>query len=236
MGACLFSYAQTSPLETPKETEYPGIISTFEKLIQIDTNKFQKRYDALVKNGMVFNSTETITNLELEPDFLNSVILHSTPGYLRLAGAGKCRFYESIMTDLLKSSEGKIKNVLMTYSENGVVKSSTVSRKDFLSKVINQECPETQKNIAAFQIKTLDQTFKSLDFTLPSNEVQCKNTHLLWLNNSKTPFLCQIHEYTKEAREGLGDIKDLVQRRAMAKIIESKLTLIQKDYIENKKR
>lgn len=233
MGLCLTSYAQTTPLETPKETEYPGIISTFEKLIQIDQNKYQKRYDALVKNGLVFNSTGTATNFELEPDFLNSVILHSDPGYLRLASTGKCRFYESILTDLLRSSEGKIRNILMTYADNGVVKSSTVNRKDFLSKIINQECPETQKNVAAFQIKTLDQTLKTLDFSIPSNEVQCKNTHINWLNNPKTPFLCQIHEYTKEARDGLGDIKDLPQRRAMAKIIESKLTLIQKDYIEN---
>lgn len=233
MGSCLTSSAQTTPLQTPQQVDYPGIISTFEKLIQIDQNKYQKRYDVLVKNNLLFNSTGKGTNFELEPDFLNSVILNSDPGYLRLASTGKCRFYESIMTDLLRSSEGKIRNILMTYEDQGQIKSSIVSRKDFLTKVINQECPETQKNVAAFQIKTLDQTLKGLDFGIPSNEVQCKNIHINWLNNPKTPFLCQIHEYLKDARTGAGDIKDLQQRRAMAQIIESKLSLVQKDYIDN---
>lgn len=232
-GLCLSSFAQTTPLTTPQKTDYPGIIETFEKLIQIDANKFKKRSDALIKAGQVFNDAKSITSLELEPDFLNSIILHSDPGYLKLASMNKCRFYETILTDLLKSSEGKIKNVLMTYVDKEVAKSAIINRKDFLNKVVNQECPETQKNITAFQIKTLDQTLKSIDFDIPSGQTQCQNIHINWLNNPNTPFLCQIYEYIKEANEGLGDLKDLPQRRAVAKILEGKQTLVQKDYIAN---
>lgn len=233
MGLCSYTYSQTAPLETPKNTEYPGIIQTFEKLIQIDSDKFTKRSDALIKAGRFFSGSNTVTSLELEPDFLNSLILHSDPGYLRLASSDKCRFYETILTDLLRSSEGKVKNVLMTYVEKEQRQSAVISKKDFLAKVVNLECPETQKTIAAFQVKTLEETLKGINFDIPTGIDQCRNIHVNWVNNPKTPFLCQIYEYVKEARAGGGDPKDLVQRRAVARILEDKQTLVQKDYIEN---
>ena len=229
----LLSPAQDTPLATPSKTEYPGIIQTFEKLIQIDGDKFQKRSDILLKNGKVFSGSSSVTNLDLEPDFLNSVILHSDPGYLRLASSDKCRFYDTILTDLLRSAEGKIKNVLITYVEKDTRQSALISRKDFLTKVVTQECPETQKNIAAFQVKTLQETLKGINFDIPTGVDQCRNIHINWLNNPKTPYLCQLYEFTREAKLGGGDPKDLEQRRAVAKIITDKMSLVQEDYIEN---
>lgn len=225
--------AQTAPLETPQSTTYPGIIQTFEKLIQIDSEKVQKRSTALNQAGRIFNNSESVSNLDLDPDFLNSIILHSDPGYLKLASSDKCRFYETILTDLLRSSEGKIKNLMIRYNEKDVQQGALISKKDFLSKVVNQECPETQKNIAAFQLKTFQDTLKTINFDIPSGHDQCRNIHIDWVNNPKTPFLCQIHEYIKEARNGGGDSKDLPQRKAVAKILEDKMTLVQKDYVEN---
>lgn len=232
-GLCLSTFAQTTPLETPEKLTYPGIIQTFEKLIQVDGQKLEKRTNDLIKTGRVFNSSNSISSLDLEPDFLNSIILHSDPGYLRLASTDKCRFYETILTDLLKDHSGKIKNVLMTYVEKDIRQSSLINKKDFLAKVVNQECPETAATIAQFQVKTIDQTLKGINFDIPTGMDQCRNIHIGWLNNPKTPFLCQIYEYVKEAKAGGGDSKDLDQRRAMAKILDGKMSLVQKDYVEN---
>ncbi len=232
-GLCLSSFAQTTPLESPKQVEYPGIIQTFEKLIQIDFEKIQKRTDLLTKNGKTFSKLSSTTNLDLEPDFLNSIILHSDPGYLKMASTDRCRFYEAILTDLLKSSDGKIKNILMTYLADGKRESAIIPKKDFLSKVVSEQCPETQKNIAAFQIKTFPETLKTINFDIPNGIDQCKNIHFEWLTNPKTPFICQIHEYIKEAKLNGGDPKDLQQRKTISKILETKLSLTQKDYIEN---
>lgn len=230
---CPPSFAQPVPLATPKNIEYPGIIQTFEKLIQVDNEKIKKRTDILTNAGRIFGGSASVNSLDLEPDFLNSIILHSDPGYLRMAATDKCRFYESILTDLLRSSEGKIKNVLMTYVEKDIRQSAIISKKDFLAKVVNQECPETQKNIAAFQVKTIQDTLRSINFDIPTGIDQCRNIHVDWVNNPRTPFICQIHEYIKEARTGGGDAADLPQRRAVARILEDKMTLVQKDYIEN---
>lgn len=234
MGLHLHISAQETPLQTPKATEYPGIIQTFEKIIQIDGDKFKKKSDLYTRNGQLFTGTEEVKDLDLDPDFLNSIILHSDPGYLRLAASNKCRFYESILTDLLRSSEGKIKNVLITYVEKDVRKSALISKKDFLNKVVNQNCPETQKSILEFQVKTIQQTLSKINFEIPSGMDQCRNVHVSWLNaNAKTPFLCQIHEYIKEAKANGGDPKDLQQRKSVAKILEDKQTVVQREYLEN---
>lgn len=235
-GLCLsfLASAQTTPLETPTKTTYPGVLESLEKLIQIDTTKFTKKNDLLIKNGRALADYSSVTNIELDPDFLNSVILHSDPGYIRLASTNKCRFYDVILNDLLKSAEGKIKNVFITYiNRNKERESAIVPRKDFLAKVVNLECPETQKLIDEFQVKNLDKTIRATTFEQPSGREQCRNIYLDWLSNARTPYYCKLHDYMKEARQSGGDPKDLQQRQAVARILEQKLNLAQRDYIEN---
>ena len=229
----LYLTAQDTPLATPLKTEYPGIIQTFEKLIQIDGDKFQKRLTLMTRDGNIFNANSNVTNLDLEPDFLNSLILHSNPGYIRLASSDKCRFYDTILTDLLRSSEGKIKNVMVTYLEKDRRMSALIPRRDFLNKVVNQECPQTQKTIASFQIKTVQKTLGEIAFDIPTGMEQCRNIHVNWLNNPNTPYLCQIYEFVRESKLGQGDPKDLEQRKTMARILDEKMSLVQKEYVEN---
>jgi hypothetical protein len=240
-GLCFASLvsAQTpapvpTPMSTPTTISYPGIIETFEKLISVDTDKFNNRSKNLAKNGRTFTDSTSVTALDLEPDFLNSMILHSDPSYLKLASMAKCRFYDTILTDLLKSAEGKIKNVLVTYMDSkGSRQSSIMARKDFLNKVVNLECPETPKLIDMFQIKNLDSTMKEIPFEIPAGREQCQTVHLNWLTNPKTPYLCQMHEYLDQTKKGQGDPQDLEQRRAVAKVLDQKLTSTQKDYLQN---
>lgn len=234
LGSCLSISvsAQTTPLATPQKTEYPGILQTFENLIQVDNTKFKNKITALTTANRGGVDLTGVTDLELDPDFLNSVILHSDSGYIKLASTSKCRFYDTILTDLLKDAEGKIKHVLVTYKgKEGKREEAVILKKDFLNRVVTVECPETQKLIDQFQVKNLDKTLNSTLFEIPSGPDQCRNIHVDWLNNPKTPYLCQIHEYIKEARAGQGDPKDLPQRQAMMRLLEKKLSLVQRDYI-----
>ena len=235
LGLCLSQVrAQTTPLETPANVSYPGMIQTFEKLIQIDHDKFSKRSDELIKNSKTFQDAALVNNLDLEPAFLNSIILHSDPGYIRLASSDKCRFYDTIITDLLRSDEGKIKNVFITFlNKDSVRESAIVSKKDFLNKVVNKECPDTQKLIDQFQVKNIGETLKNTVFEVPTGKEQCQNIHLSWINNPKTPYLCQVQEFIQEAKSNGGEPKDLQQRKTVAKILEQKLSIVQKDYLEN---
>lgn len=233
MGSCLFTYAQSTPLQTPATTDYPGMIETFEKLIGIDQNKLSKKSEFLLKEQKPFNE-KTAQNIRMDTDFLNSVLLHSKPGYLKLASNDKCRFYSTLITDLLKTSEGKLKNALISYTDkNNNLYSAILNKRDFLNKVALVECPNIAKNLNDFEIKNLSTTLDKILFEVPSSKDHCANIHLSWQVNPQTPFLCQIRDYIDEARRGEGDAKDLPQRRQLAKVLDGKFNLVQKDYLEN---
>ncbi len=236
--SCLssFSFAQQKelPLSSPPEIEYPGIIQTFESLIEIDKNKINELRKKIPENNDELKDSKKVLNLELQVDFLNSIILHSKSAYVKMASSDRCRMYDAILTDLLKSSEGKISQVFINYTtRSGQKQTAILSKKDFLTNVVNQECPQTTKLVEQFQIKILDQTLNSIQFEIPTNIDQCRISHLGWQKNAKTPYLCQIYEYLEEVNKNEGDPKTLKQRKAVGKVLESKLTNHQKDYIEN---
>ena len=116
---------------------------------------------------------------------------------------------------------------------SGERQSSIMGRKEFLNKVVNLECPETPKLIDQFQLKNLDKTLREISFDIPAGREQCQTIHLGWLSDPKMPYLCQIHEYLDQAKKDLGDPLDLPQRKAVAKVIDGKLTQIQKEYLQN---
>jgi len=236
LGLCssFIIQAQTTPIPTPASVEYPGILESLEKLIQIDSTKFNKKNDLLIKSGRSVNDLNQVTSLEVDPDYLNSIILHSDPAYVKLASVNKCQFYNVIINDLLKNADGKLKNVFITYVNSNKERDSAILlKKDFINKVVGLECPDASKLIDQFQIKNLDSTIKSVNFETPTGKDQCHNIYLDWLNNSKTPYFCKLHEFMKESRNKLGDPKDLVQRQAIAAILEKKLNSNQKDYLES---
>lgn len=235
-GLCLSftSFSQTTPIPTPPSVEYPGVLQSLEKLIQIDNTKFTKKNDLLIKTGKTLPDLSGVTSLELDPDFLNSVIMHSSPSYIKLASSNKCRFYDSLINDLLKNAEGKVRNVFVTYINKDKEREfSLISKKDFINKVATAECPETPKLIDQFQVKNLDQTIRTTNFDHPTGKDQCHNTYLDWLNNPRTPYFCKLHEFMKEAQAKTGNPKDLQQRLAIAKILEQKLNPANRDYLEN---
>ena len=236
LGSCLSFpiFSQSTPLATPTKTDYPGIIESFEKLISIDQSKLNKKNDLLSKSGATLQNTKNVTEIELDPDFLNSVILHSDAGYVKLASSSKCMFYHTIINDLLKNSQGKIDQISVTYLNSKQERESAlVSKKDFLNKLAYEECPETPKLIDQFQVKNLDKTVKETSFASPTGLDQCRNVYLEWLNSSKTPYYCKVHDYIQEAEKNLGDPKDLVQRKAVSKILVGKLKNGQLDFIQN---
>ncbi|MBA2404931.1 MAG: hypothetical protein H0V66_09190 [Bdellovibrionales bacterium] len=237
LGLCFSFFVNsqtTATIPTPASVEYPGIIESLEKLIQIDNTKYSKKNDLLLKNGRTLNDVATVTALEVDPDYLNSIILHSDPGYVKLASSNKCQFYNAIINDLLRNSEGRLANVFVTYvNKNQERDSAILLKKDFINKVVSLECPETPKLIEQFQVKNLDQTLKTVSFEPPTGKDQCHNTYLEWLNNTQTPYFCKLHEFMKEARNKSGDPKDLVQRQAISAILEKKMSLHQRDYLEN---
>jgi hypothetical protein len=235
LGPCLsFTLeAQTGPLQTPSKLDYPGMMEGLEKLIQIDNLKFNKKKELLIKKGRPLSDYKGVSQIEVDPDYLNSIILHSNPGYLKLASTDKCRFYDVIVNDLLKNAEGKLANIFVTYLNSKQERDfALISREDFVSKFAAIECPQIAKLIEEFQVKNLDTTLKKVNFEYPANKVSCQSIFNEWLNNARTAYFCKIHEYLKETRQNMGATQDLVQRKAISRIVENKLGTAKIDYLQ----
>ncbi len=235
LGLCLSlnTFSQTAPLTPTPSVEYPGILDSLEKLIQIDNTKLNKKNELLIKANKTLQNTNGLSSIDLDPDFLNSVILHSSPAYVKLASGNRCLFFHALINDLLRGPEGKIKNILITFqNKNQQYDSALMTKKDFINSVVSTECPESSSLIDQFQIKNLDKTISSANFDHPTSQEQCHSNFGEWLTNSKTAYFCKLHEFMKEAIAGQGEPSDLPQRMAITKILEKKLSPPQKDYLE----
>lgn len=236
------SLSAQTPLATPITTKYPGVFESFEKMIQFDETRFDAKSKELSDANKTLTELKDINSVDIDPDFMNSLILNSPTGYLKLAGRDRCAFYDTMITDLLRTKEGKIERVFIQYQDkDGQNISAAVTKKDFLDRIVYQTCPKTRETIAQFQIKVIDSTIKATNFEIPNNREQCEFIFNSWSDDSKTPYWCQIHELLEETAQwtknpSLRNPQQKAQqdnRMAIARILRKKMTDTQQDYIRN---
>ncbi len=236
----VFSQDPVAPLQTPSSAKYPGVYESFEKLIQFDDQRFLAKEKELQKAKRTLADLVDVNTVDIDPDFMNSIILNSPSGYLRIAGKDKCAFYDSMLADLLQTKDGKIQKVFIQYQDkNSQNVSAIVPKQDFLDKVVYKSCPQTKTTVAKFQIKVIDGTIKDTNFEMPNNREQCDFLYNTWVNDSKTPYWCQIHELLEETSGNQSLPEDFKARQevqtkmAVGKILRGKLTDAQQDFIKN---
>lgn len=226
-----FSFAQQTPLKVPDNTALPGSFSTLSKLIEFDKVRMKVKRDLLVGRKIKSQDIPASAKVDLDPDFLNSLLLNSRSSYLRLAGQGKCNFYYSIMNRLLEDDRGVVADEFPVQFKNdaGTDVSGLMARDLFTERVIFKECPESRKLVALFQVKTLDKAIQETKFEAPTTQVQCQMIYDRWLEDPKTPFWCQIRNII--AGPASQDPKD--KNTALAKILKAKLGEERVDQIVN---
>ncbi|MBY0516732.1 MAG: hypothetical protein K2P81_07485 [Bacteriovoracaceae bacterium] len=235
----LSAQSVSTPLQAPSSINYPGVYESFEKLIKFD----EERYDAKAKELKVTRTLKDLTDVntvDIDPDFMNSIILNSSSGYLKIAEKNRCAFYDAMLADLLRTKEGKIEKVFIQYQDKNAQNiSSVMSKQDFLDKVVFLACPKTKETVAKFQIKAMDATIKETEFDLPSNREQCDFIYNSWLENPKTPYWCQVYDLLKDtvkpppSTQDFRLKKELDTKYAIGKILRGKLSDNQQDFLEN---
>lgn len=237
----LFAQSIPTPLQAPETSKYPGVYESFEKIISFDEQRFDAKAKELAKAPQTLADIKDVQQVDIDPDFMNSLILNSPSAYLKLASKDRCAFYNTLIADLLKTKEGKVERVFVQYQnkqEQNIT--AVVPKQDFLNKSVLQACPEASALISKFQIKVMDQTIRETNFEIPSNIEQCESTYLTWLSDSKTPYWCQIHELLQETAQGstvpAADFrrkKAEDSRIAIGKILRGKLSDVQQDFLRN---
>jgi hypothetical protein len=235
-------YSQlATPLSAPTQASFPGAYESLEKLISFDQIRFEAKQKTLSRSKQTLDELKTVETIDIDPDLLNSLTLNTPTGYLKLAAKNRCAFYHVLIADLFKHSKGKLQEVFIQYQSSGGQNiSALVSKQDFLNKVVLKACPEANDMIAKFQLKVIDQTIKETNFEIPSNSPQCQQAYNAWINDSKSPYWCQIHELITDPDLTSGvRMSDPVQQRALesrrsvANVLQGKLSNSQKEYINN---
>ncbi len=237
----LFAQSIPIPLQAPATSSYPGVYESFEKIIEFDEQRFDAKAKELAKAPQTLADIKDVQTVDLDPDFMNSLILNSPSGYLKLASKDRCAFYSTLIADLLRTKEGKVERIFVQYqNKNGQNITAVVPKQDFLNKAVLQACPQASELIAKFQVKVMDATIAETNFEIPSNTEQCDFTYLSWLNDSKTPYWCQIHELLAETEQPknipASDFrrkKTEDTRMAIAKILRGKLSDVQQEFLRN---
>lgn len=196
LAAFSFSlFAQDLELANTKtsSTVLPGLYSSFEEFIKINDEKFQNKIKI---QGNRFSDLNDLTNpelLELDPDFLNSIIFQTPSRYLSLGTKDKCNFYDLFLAGLLKSPEDDFNTFLVKYqNKSGEVVTRLVKKDVFIKKVISVVCPSSLRFQAYFNPANVQKTLKTVNFKTPDSISECLKIHQNLISDYKTPYLCQI--------------------------------------------
>jgi len=174
-----------------------GFYSNFKTLIEIQDDNFQKKLKNF-KSGSNLNDLADIKSLDLDEDFIGSIIFHTPSRYMSLANIDSCSLYDLILAGLAKGPNGEIQNFLVRYRTKGeILKTALISKKTFYEEVVYKRCPNVVKFQKYFDLKNVKSTLKSLSLSFPKNERTCQAEHEKHLNDHKTAYLCFLSDQVK---------------------------------------
>lgn len=218
-----------------------GLISDYKSELKKNDQLFLK----LQKSYQPLENTGGYKDLKLNKTFLKSILLYTPKRFLQLALKDRCSFYDLILSNNLKSKNGKIEQFLVERKNNSSKYDiGFMSRKDFIEIVIKAECPDSIKFAQYFILKNLDQTLKKFRFKTPKNKAECSDIREEIIKDHKTPYFCYLNEEIKKISKleqkvlltPTSDYKKLeVLKRQLqkAKSIASKFNPNAKNYLKN---
>jgi hypothetical protein len=223
------------------DAKYPGLFESFQKFIQLDRTRFQAKTQELSLKPLTSQELKKIKDLELDADFINSLMLHSASGVMTIAMQSQCAFYYALMADLLRTAGGPVDHLLVSYrNEANKILSGYITRKDFLNLKIKLDCPDIDSIVQKFQLKNLPQTLKTTPFKMPNNKEHCDALYQNWMELPETPYWCQVHELIKNPlREKKAtpinkEEESLIKNREnLSRLLREKLSSFQQSYLAN---
>lgn len=187
----------------------PGLYESFETLISIEDNSYSERIKKLQSSFSNLIDLKNTEEIELDPQFINHILFYSPSRYASLATKDKCSLYDLILSGLLRDKEGSISKFLVKYkTRKDNMKTALVSRNTFLEKVAFIQCPQSKTFAEYFQLKNIKKTLSTIILSTPTSHDQCLEIHDQFINDYKTPYLCQIYEQIDMSKEIAQEIKN----------------------------
>lgn len=172
-----------------------GLYQSFETLIELQKSNYQKKLEKLSNKSTTLNNLANAQDVDLDPDFINTVLFYSPSRYASLAHKDRCSFYDLYLAGHIKGPNGPLANFIVRYKDKkGIVKTGVVRPNVFLQKIAYIQCPQSQKFFQYFQLKNLNKTLKTIYLKPPKSYDQCYDIHKEFINDYRTPYLCKIYE------------------------------------------
>lgn len=177
------------------EIKSEGMIYTLEQLLLAQKEQ-NKRLTGIIKSNRSLPKTLVGSkNVRLDHLFMRNILLYSDPKYLDLIGKNECMFYSMLETNILRTAEGPITNVLVTFQNNFKKWQTTIiSKKDFLSAIYKNKCQSNVEYRKKFSRRRIVKSVMELNFQVPKSESECSEILSHWQKNPYTPYLCNIPE------------------------------------------
>jgi len=206
-----------------QESSTPGIIESFERLLELHKEQFQKNKISIQSNLKAVSSLLGFEEVKLDPQYVKSLILHSDERFVKLAMKDECRFLSTLETNLLKTTEGNIDNILINYkTRDEKIERLTMLKDDCFEQIYKRKCLNNREYGVLFADVNAQKTIEGIKFTIPKNKNECTAIHNEWLDNPYTPYLCRIQQVFKKP-----------SLRKMADYYRERIPLMQRIYLDN---
>jgi hypothetical protein len=177
----------------------PGVIESFERLLDLHKTQFQKNKSEIQSKLKVVSNFDGLSDVKLDPQYVKSLLMHSDERFLKMAMKDECRFLSMLETNLLKTSDGNIDEILISYkNKDNQSDSASMAKKDYFQQIYKKRCLNNSEYSILFADENVQKTVQGIKFTIPRTPAECKNVHNEWLENSFTPYLCRIQQVFKK--------------------------------------
>jgi hypothetical protein len=227
-----------------EDDKVPGLFSSLQDLIKIHKKGFNKQFRKLKTAPLPFK-LKNAKDIRLDPFFVRSLFFYSDDKYLSLLRGNQCDLYALIENNLLRSSEGIIKNVVaVVKSADNQLYSTLLKKRDFLEHVYDKKCINKKELSILFNRKNFKNSLKEVNLVKPKSYQGCLDLFSDRLQNPNTPYLCKIPMAIKVGEqaervlpkfsEKNDSVKTMFAGRVLTKNYYLKnITLYQKNYLEN---
>ena len=197
----LFAFLNSlkSVFPEPSKTSL-GLIGELQSLVKSQRKDYIKKVQILssqINNQQSINQNN-FKELQLDPDFLKNIFIHTDSKWLQYLLQGECSFLRLLENNLIRNGKGSVEKITLITKEK---KSLLISKKDYVDLSLKFKCFNDRQIQTFFSQKDIKSILKGIKFSIPQSRKECHQVFKHWQANSYLPYLCKIPETIRRGRQ-----------------------------------
>ncbi|MCB9094443.1 MAG: hypothetical protein H6621_05170 [Halobacteriovoraceae bacterium] len=178
----------------------PGILQSLQSLVDIDNRTYKKLIQEY-QNAPFLSEKQLSENpkkYHISNEFLRHIIFNTNSSLIALASKNSCQFAYMLWLDLLRVTNGRIKNIIL---EDDAESSYLIDPKKYSEIYLKNHCPELFTTIKYFEKSEFDNLVSNLRINVPKNNNECYKFHESILDSNQLPFYIFLGEKINEGEK-----------------------------------